>query len=222
MGKQWVLVWLVMWCSAWQVLQAAALPDSAAIQAQKKARFVFNFDTRYTLFENERIRVSGLKTGIEWHNKFRTGVGYYFMRNPHITKFPVSAADQSATEARVKFYYGAVYGEYVLLKNAKWELSLPVQAGLGKLKNEHYSASGKLLRAQTDPLYLLEPSVAGHYKVWSWAGIGAGLGYRQMLGQAHLETNHLNAPIYYIKVKLFAGELYRQLQSKYCPPSPDI
>jgi hypothetical protein len=221
MGKQWVLV-LLVWCSAWQVSQAAALPDSTGVPALKKARFVFNFDARYTLFENERIRVSGLKTGVEWHNKFRTGVGYYFMLNPHITRFSATAADQPATEARVKFYYGAVYGEYVLLKTRKWELSLPVQAGLGKLKNQHYTASGNLLHSQTDPLYLLEPSVAGHFKVWSWAGIGAGLGYRQMLGQAQRETNHLNAPIYYVKVKLFAGELYRQLQRKYCPPSAEI
>ncbi|MFC5271428.1 hypothetical protein [Adhaeribacter terreus] len=225
MSKKWGMVWLVLFCSAWQVLQAAVLPDSpdsTAVPAYKKARFVFNFDTRYTLFDNGPIRVNGLKTGVEWHNKFRTGIGYYFLRNPFVTKFPGASADQPATEARVKFHYGAVYGEYVLLRNAKWELSLPLQAGFGKLKNEHYTASGNLLRSKTEPLYLVEPSVAAHYKVWSWAGIGAGLGYRQMLGQQHRETSHLNAPIYYIKVKLFAGELYRQLRSKYCPPSSEI
>ena len=214
MGKNFLIVWLILLCSTFSVLKAAVPHDSLQISGNKKARFVFNLDARYTLFDKEPVRVSGLKGGIEWHHKLRTGVGYYFLSSPIIINHPALSPDQLATETRLKFRYGAVYGEYVLLKNEKWELSTPLQLGHGKLFSEQRGLSGETLNKETRSLWLMEPSVAGHYKIYNWVGVGAGAGYRYLLSHAAPETNSLNAPVYYIKVKLFVGEIYRQIRRK--------
>jgi hypothetical protein len=191
--------------------QALSSPDSVTAEKAPKFRFVFNFDTRYTLLENDRARISGLKTGIEWKNKYRAGLGYYFLSSPIVTKLPATI-DQAAVEARVKLAYAAVYGEYVLVRSRKWEVSTPVQLGFGLTRNQYQNNKGETISTARVPLWLIEPSVSGHYKVYSWAGIGAGAGYRQVLCQANRETSQLNAPIYYIKAKFFVGELYRQFR----------
>ena len=221
MKKKFLIAWLVLLCSTTLVLKAAVPTDSLRVSKSKKARFVFNLDARYTLLDNEPVRVSGLKSGVEWCNKYRTGVGFYFLSSPLVTRFPALSPDQPATETRLKFRYAAVYGEYVVLKNEKWEISLPMQAGYGKMFSEQHTTNGKLLNTETQPIWLVEPSVAGHYKIYNWVGIGAGVGYRQLLGQTNQEANHLNAPIYYIKAKLFLGDLYRLFRSKYEPVSPE-
>ncbi|KAA9331118.1 hypothetical protein [Adhaeribacter soli] len=205
------------------LLAAVSLPLSAAVPAdsalvntlQPKVRFVFNFDTRYTLLDNDRARISGLKTGLEWKNKYRAGLGYYFLSSPLVTQLPV-AADQAPVEARVKFAYVAGYGEYVFLKTERWEASVPLQIGVGKTLNQYHNQQGQVVNTERVPLLLFEPSVSGHYKIYNWVGVGAGAGYRHMLNQARQETSHLNAPIYYVKAKLFVGELYRQVKRKHC------
>lgn len=219
MGRKIFLSWLFL-LGASLAAQAlpAANPDSLVIVPEKAGpHFVFNFDTRYTLLQNAPARISGLKAGLEWHNRLRTGFGFYALSSPITTKLPVLKPDDPQIEARVKFNYAAVYAEYVMLRNRKWELSVPVQLGFGKTLNVYHNQAGQVQRTERIPLWLVEPSVSGHYKVYPWVGLGAGAGYRQMLNASKRETQHLTAPIYYIKVKLFTGELYRLLRHKYCP-----
>jgi len=210
----------VVCCLFWLGIQAAsaavAFPDSLFTEHKTGPHFVFNFDTRYTLFGNDPARISGLKAGLEWRSRFRTGLGFYTLSTPLKTKLPVTSPDQTAIEALVKFRYAAVYGEYVLLKNKRWETSVPMQLGFGSTLNVYKDAAGNVQRTTKVPLWLIEPSISGHYKVFPWAGIGAGAGYRQMLTHANRESGRLNGPIYYLKVKLFTGELYRLVKSKYC------
>lgn len=211
---------LVVCCVFWLGIQASmasiAFPDSLFTEHKSGPHFVFNFDTRYTLFGNNPARISGLKAGLEWRNRLRTGLGFYALSTPLKTRLPITTPDQQAIEAQVKFRYVAVYGEYVLLKNKKWEASLPVQLGFGSTLNVYQDASGNVQRTTKVPLWLIEPSVSGHYKVFPWVGIGAGAGYRQMLTHTNRESDKLNGPIYYLKVKLFTGELYRLFKARYC------
>ena len=203
------------------ILSCLVLPVSAQIAndsifkvSEPKAKFVFNFDTRYTLLQNDPVRIGGLKAGIEWKQKFRTGFGMYALSTPLVTRF-TSNPDQKIAEVKMKFRYAAVYGEWVLLRNKHWELSAPLQAGFGKIRNQYFDKQGQLLQTEYKPLWLIEPSVAAHYKIYSWVGLGAGAGYRQMLNYQQLQNNQLNAPIYYIKVKVFVGDLYRQFRQKH-------
>lgn len=203
------------------ILSFLVLPASAQITADSvfkaaspKAKFVFNFDTRYTLVQNNQARISGLKAGIEWKQKFRTGLGMYALSSPLVTKFTTNP-DQKVAEVKMKFRYAAVYGEWVLLRNKHWELSAPLQVGFGEIRNQYFDKQDQLLQTDYKPLWLIEPSVAAHYKIYTWVGLGAGAGYRQMLNHQQLQNNQLNAPIYYIKVKVFVGDLYRQFRQKH-------
>jgi hypothetical protein len=215
MGRKLFVCWLFLLLASIRLFAAGT--DSLQTTKKRRPHFVFNFDTRYTLLQNDPARISGLKGGLEWCDRIRTGIGFYALSTPIITKLPAAGPDVHAIEAQVKFAYAAVYGEYVFLKNEKWELSVPVQVGFGKTMNVYRDNKGEIQRTEKIPLWLVEPSVSGHYKVYSWVGLGAGAGYRQMLNDPQRETRHLNAPIYYVKVKLFAGELYRLLHKKYCP-----
>ena len=221
MGSRILLSWLFLIGTSIPALALPAhAPDSSAVNSKKHGpHFVFNFDARYTLLQNAPARIGGLKAGLEWHNRLRTGIGFYALSSPVTTKLPATLPDEPPVEAQVKFSYGAVYAEYVMLRTKRWELSAPVQLGYGKTLNVYQNQQGQVQRTEKIPLWLVEPSVSGHYKVYSWVGLGAGAGYRQMLNASKRETQHLTAPIYYVKVKLFAGELYRLLHRKYCPKS---
>jgi hypothetical protein len=215
MGRKFLVCWLFLVFGSIRLFAAGA--DSVQVLPKRRPHFVFNFDTRYTLLQNDPARISGLKAGLEWCDHIRTGVGFYALSTPVITKLPTTGPDGKPIEARVKLAYAAVYGEYVMLRNKRWELSVPVQLGFGKTMNVYQNSMGEIQRTEKIPLWLVEPSVSGHYKVYSWVGVGAGAGYRQTLNDPRRETRQLNAPIYYVKVKLFAGELYRLLHKKYFP-----
>ena len=209
-----VLVWL---CSAAPPLLAQpVLPDSAAVEPEKKraAKPVFNFDTRYSFIDDETVRISGVKFGVEWRQKVRTGFGLYLLSTTLTQQLAPLPGTTDPVTANLRFGYIAGFGEYIIFQNKKWELSTPNQVGLGNLHYDFKDSNGNLQRTHRQRILVLEPSVTGHYKFFYWLGLGAGAGYRQIVNPEHRLAHDLNAPIYYAKVKLFVGELYRELIRK--------
>jgi hypothetical protein len=191
---------------------ATETPDSLqAYNNNVPVKFVFNFDARYTLFRNDPVRIGGIKAGLEFKKHFRAGIGLYGLNAPVITSF-IPTPDQPVSASEMKFRYAAVYGEWVLLKNKRWEVSLPLQLGYGKIQTKYLGAGHTLLQTDRRKIWLAEPAIAGHYKIYSWVGVGAGAGYRQALNPGSKSIRELNAPVYSLKAKIFLGDLYRQFR----------
>lgn len=188
--------------------------DTAIKHVIKFARPVFNFDSRYSFINHQQVRISGFKIGVEWIEKFRTGLGFYGLSTTLNKELEVIKDPQERLDGRFRFNYLALYGEYVLLSRQKWEVSFPLQFGLGIMSIESRDKRGIPRDNDSKPIALTEPSITAHYKFFPWIGIGAGAGYRYMLSSQNKVEHSFDSPIYYIKAKLFVGEIFKSLGKK--------
>ncbi|KUG08347.1 hypothetical protein [Solirubrum puertoriconensis] len=187
--------------------------DSSRVR-QAHRRVVFQFDQRFSLLQNELVGINGVKLGVEWRGRLRTGVGVYFLGSALPTNAPAPFPLPAGTENTVRFRYAALYGEYVLIGTPRWELSVPVQAGLGRYYVRYEQPDGSVYRTPRQHIWLVEPTLGGHMRVFRWVGVGAGAGYRQaLLTNKNLE-NDISGAIFYGRVKLFLGDLYKIVRGR--------
>src|SRR5688572_8287649 len=64
MGRKLFVCWLFLLLASIRLFAAGT--DSVQTAKKRGPHFVFNFDTRYTLLQNDPARISGLKGGLEW------------------------------------------------------------------------------------------------------------------------------------------------------------
>jgi len=125
------------------------------------------------------------------------------------THEPAPLTLPAATQTELRFRYVALYGEYVLIGTPRWELSTPTQLGFGKVFGRYRLPDGSRQLSPTDHIWLVEPSLVGHMRIFRWVGVGAGAGYRQMLFQNGNQERELSGFILIGRVKLFLGDLYK-------------
>jgi hypothetical protein len=188
--------------------------DTTLKHVIKFAKPVFNFDSRYSFINHQQVQISGFKLGVEWIEKFRTGIGFYGLSTTLNKELEVIKDPAERLDGRFRFNYLALYGEYVLLSKRKWEVSFPLQFGLGMMSVETKDKRGLPRDSDRKPIALTEPSITAHYKIFPWIGIGAGAGYRYMLSSQNKVEHSFDSPIYYIKAKIFVGEIYKSLSKK--------
>ena len=205
---------------SWPAQAAAqALPDSSSARPGRRfvprlphTRYVVLYDSRYSILNHRFCTINGLKAGVEFKNRFRTGVAIYFLSTgiPTRRASPFEATPGSTSDLR--FRYLAGYAEYVLLETPRWELSGAVQLGLGSAYVLYQTPSGSQLKTTPEFLGVTEPSVQAQFKVFRWAGLGAGAGWRQPVFVPAAIQRELNGPVFYVRAKLFLGDFIREIR----------
>ena len=139
-------------------------------------RFVAQYDSRYSIINRHFTTINGLKLGIEFKNRFRTGAAIYFLSTgvPTRRAKPENAAEDA--DAELRFRYLAVYAGYALLGTKRWELSANLQLGTGSAYVRYQNAAGDLDKTPRGFLGVVEPAMAAQLRVFRWAGVGTGLG----------------------------------------------
>ena len=220
------VVWLRYW-AGWRWLGAAllavglALPASAAPAAPAdslrpglvftKRRLVVQIDSRYSIINSHFSIINGLKLGLEWRGRVRTGAAFYFLssRIPTRLEPPDNAADEP--DATLRFYNIALYGEYVILENPRWELDANLQSGMGSVRVQYTRDDPNGTRTNTprDFIALVEPSVAAELRLFAWSSLGAGAGWRQPLFVDEVVRREISGPIFYLRAKILFAPLLR-------------
>ena len=222
-----VMRWLL--CFVW--LSVALLPVGARAQAMgpvrpdsavrrpnitrlPRNRFVVQYDSRYSILNHHLTTINGLKLGLEFKSRFRTGAAIYFLSTgvPSRQAKPDNAAEDA--DAEIRFRYLAVYAGYVLLEKRRWELSANMQLGLGSAYVLYEADDGDLDKTPRDFLGIVEPTLAAQYRVFRWSGIGTGLGWRQPVFVPVAIQKELNGPVFYLRANLFLGELFKVIKQK--------
>lgn len=209
-------------CLCLLALKATAVEKDST--ARKKVKIIASFDGRYSVIRKQSVDIFGAKIGLEFNKRWRAGLGIYGLLFPEQYSGSISRATTEGSttipyHADLHFWYVAAYAEYVALKTKRWELSIPLQFGVGRTDIAAYrDDTGAQLQSlrnkNSQTVYLVEPSVVGHYKVFSWIGIGAGLGYRQMLHADDRMNKNFDNFTYILKVKLFPADLFRVLKGE--------
>ncbi|MFD1470637.1 hypothetical protein ACFQ48_20595 [Hymenobacter caeli] len=188
-----------------------ARPDSAvgrrAVARLEKPRVVALYDARYSIINSHFCTINGLKLGLEWKNRLRTGAAVYFLSSRIPTRRARPDDIDDDARADLRFRYLALYGEYVLLETRRWELSVPLQAGLGNAYVEYVSPGGSVQETPHDFMGIVEPSVNAQMRVFRWGGLGAGAGWRAPVFVDRAVRKEISGPIFYLRGKLFLNDL---------------
>ncbi|MBC8084539.1 MAG: hypothetical protein H7Z21_15185, partial [Hymenobacter sp.] len=200
--------------------QAAALrpgtsrPDDSLVVRQPHRRPVFQLDIRNSIVNRHFVSLPGLKLGVEWRGRLRTGIGVYLLSNgiPSRQPIPTELPANTASELRLRYVVG--YGEYVVLGNPRWEIASQLQLGVGKTYAQYILPDGNEARSPKRVIWLIEPSVAAQLRIYRWLGLGTGLGWRQPVFVNSLTQRELNGPVFYGRVKLSLGDLYKVVRGR--------
>jgi hypothetical protein len=187
-----------------------ALPDSTSpARPRQHRKIVVQYDSRYSILNHYFCTVNGLKLGVEWPGRARLGGAAYFLSTGIPTRQAPPDNASAETDVELRFRYLAGYCEYVLLETPRWELSSNLQLGLGSAHLLYQTTEGNFDKTPKLFMGVIEPSVAAQLRVFHWAGLGAGAGWRQPLFVPATIQRELNGPIFYLRAKLFLGDLVR-------------
>ena len=177
-------------------------------------RFVAQYDSRYSILNHHFTTINGLKLGIEFKSRFRTGAAIYFLSTgvPTRRAKPDNAAEEA--DAQLRFRYLAAYAGYALLENRRWELSANLQLGLGSAYVLYENFAGDLDKTPREFMAVVEPALAAQLRAFRWAGVGTGLGWRQPVFVPGAIQRELNGPVFYLRGNLFLGELLKVLKDR--------
>jgi hypothetical protein len=192
---------------------APPLDDSMTVR-QPHRRPVFQLDIRNSIINRRFVTIPGLKLGVEWRGRLRTGIGVYLLSNGIPSRQPIPAELPANTRAEVRLRYVAGYGEYVVLGNPRWEIATQLQLGVGKTYAQYTLPDESQVRSSKRIIWLVEPALAAQMRIYRWLGLGSGVGWRQPVLVNNLTQRELNGPIFYGRVKLSLGDLYKVFRGR--------
>ena len=191
---------------------AGSGPGDTVFVRQAHRRLTFQFDQRYSMVDSRLAGIDGLKLGVEWRGRYRAGGGLYLLSRG--VRTVTNEVLPPGTHTELRFRYAAAYAEYVIRGNPRWEVSVPVQIGYGRYYHETVGPAGDRTRSINDRVWLLEPTIGGHYRVFRWIGLGGGVGWREAFSVKAQYANQLNGPIFYGRAKLFLGDFYKVVRGR--------
>lgn len=181
-----------------QYLSAAPLP-------------IIKLDMRGSFISNRSVQFAGVKLGLEHAGKVQYGLGYSFLLSPVEGEEVIGGEGRVST--RLRFGYVTPYFDYAFYQRGPWELRFPVQFGIGRGSVVYDDATGRTRTLQRSAVFLYEPSITVQYRFLKYFAVGGGWGYRLVLRSAPL-ADGLTAPIYTFGLRVFFGDLWRDLRPK--------
>lgn len=215
-GRGWLLAVLLAVSLGPPARAAAPAPPDSVRPAPvfARRRLVVQVDSRYSIINDHFSTINGIKLGLELRGRVRTGVAFYFLssRIPTRLEPPDNAAEEA--DATLRFYNVALYGEYIVLENARWELGANLQGGMGTVRVEYTNDDFNRQRSPRDFIALVEPSMAAQMRLFTWASLGTGAGWRQPLFVPEVVRREISGPIFYLRAKILVGPLIKLVRNK--------
>lgn len=187
----------------------AQLLDSLKLFSQEPFKLVVKLDSRGSFISNSNVKLMGVKVGLEHAGRLQYGIGYSFLTTRVEQLMRVEDRDQ--VPVRLRLGYVTPYVEYAFYQRGHWEARIPVQFGIGGGALVYEDLNGRRQRLQHAFVFLYEPSMTIQYRFLRYFGVSAGWGYRLVFANASLGED-LTAPIYLFGVKVFFGDLWKDLR----------
>lgn len=196
---------------------AVAKPDTVAPPAKPRSPFLSNFllqlENRGETYEGIDGRMIGLRTGLEFGKRFRTGFGVYGNSRQFDVAYPELSSDRKKT---AHLSYGTWFSELVWYRSWRWELASSVSFGSGTLRVTDFKLVGNIASKTGDMLYddvgIRDLATTAQFKIIPWFGFGLGVGHRSTNVEADKNFNPIYSTFYYdVKAKFFIGYLYKAM-----------
>lgn len=196
--------------------QTVNLGDSLRLVFRQKKSPSFKFETRNSFITGSTAKIYGIKGGISFGKRFSLGLGYNFIGTELMQELKLS--DGSWVEADIGMNYLAPYVEYSFYQRGPWEVSVPIQLGVGK-SFLCYEYRGEQIRTNRNNVVIYEPGMTFEYKILKLIGVGAGFGYRIMLKNNREIEQQFTSPVYALRLRLIFDELYGRYKRHITPES---
>jgi hypothetical protein len=185
--------------------QTVNLSDSLRMVFKQKKSPSFKFDTRNSFITGSTAKVYGIKAGISFGKRFSAGLGYNFI-GTELTEELV-LPNKSIVSADIRMNYLAPFVEYSFYQKGPWEVSVPIQLGVGK-SFLRYEYNNQKVVTSRNTVMIYEPGMTFEYKILKLIGVGAGFGYRIMLKNNREIEQQFTSPVYALRLRLIFDELY--------------
>lgn len=188
---------------------SAQLLDSISLSLKEKPRVLFKLDGRGSFISTRSARIWGFKVGVEHNSRVQYGIGYSWLRNEISQDVDLNG---ELVPSKVRFGYITPFFEYAFYQRNKWEVSIPLQIGLGQAWYEHKNDAGEKHQVNKTWVFMYEPAMTVQYRVFRFFAAGMGVGYRLAIKTNRAMEENFTAPIYLIKLKLYLPEVLNVLR----------
>lgn len=183
--------------------QAQTFENEIKQAISSRPKFEFKFDGRNSFISQSGVRFFGIKAGLQFDRKVSVGLGYNFLWSS-LKEDLIKAGQVQSSE--LVFRYFSPYLDYVFYRDSRWQLSIPVQIGLGE--SFYRPIEGKQgKRYERGFVASYEPAIAFEYRFLEYFGIGMGVGYRLMLIPNRRVEEQFTSPVYIFKLKVYFERL---------------
>ena len=192
--------------------------DTITACLKKKPQIFAKLDSRNSFIANSRAKIFGVKLGLSYCKRVHFGVGYNQLYPPATDfnkKIYVNENTllKDSAIAKLNMFYFSAHVEYIYYQTKHWELSIPLQIGIGKT-NYKYIYLDEKYRIEDTFNFIYEPAISVEYKPIKWIGIGADIGYRFMVTDYRKLNQKFNSPTYAFKFLIYYSEIFKSVFPK--------
>jgi len=176
-------------------------------EVPKKWKFSFQLDNRFSSIRGKEVTVFGMKIGMQYKKLTRFGIGGSLISNPvYIDYF--NKKEKAEETNKIGFWYFSIFNDWILYKSKRWECFATEQVGFGR-PNFTKEINNDIVSNVDVNLYVNEISGQVNYKVTPYLGLGAGIGYRNLLNKKSVLNTTFDAPIYIAKIIIYPGGFFQ-------------
>ena len=117
------------------------------------------------------------------------------------------------TKDYFKFGYVCFYADFVFHKTKRWQLSVPIQVGLGKYWTQ-YDNGISTIQSKKRFLLVYEPGVTIQFKITRWCGLGLDICGRLTLRNTNYVGNRLNSFVLAPKLLIWFDQIFYMVAPK--------
>ena len=180
---------------------------------KKKWKVLVGLNARRSYFNNQKVKINGLRLGAQYKGVHRFGFGFYALSESIIiNSVNVDAVDAAnPTNLRVSVGFSTLFYERVFYKVPKWEVALPIYLGSGKLRTEYINNLGNYKPLDKTSFSVLGLGIGVKYYIFTWLAPRVMFGYRFTYNTVPEIRNAFNTPFYTIGLSISIGELYKSI-----------
>lgn len=190
-----------------------------------------SLDNRNPVEADAAVRVIGLNVGLMRRGTpYRLGLTAYTLRRNYNQLYTYTGKGKNQKVKNIyspelDLLYFTPNFTYTFFRHRLLELSIPIDAGLGR---SHYTVTDEKGTVITDKRGLFVPAELGLgvlLKPTRWVGLSGGFGYRRSLSDIDYRED-FNGWYYSYRLVLFVGPIWRDVggylrRQAQMPPSPD-
>jgi hypothetical protein len=188
------------------------LLDSLGALLDQPPRAHFSLDARGSFISNQSVRFLGAKAGVEHGGRLRYGLGYSFLLSP--VEDQVLLPVEGLVTTRLRMGYITPFVSYAFYQTGPWQVSLPVQLGLGSGSVAYRTAAGQRRVLERSLVLLYEPAMVVQYRFTRYLGVQGGWGFRLAFRNQAALADGLTAPVYFFGLKMYLAEICAAIKAE--------